>query len=81
MRNIFRSAKPRNNMIFSVVRDAQARESLEVLEKILDCSQAQGEGHCVHPAHRFRYRGAPGSLIAQKAGAPPGIFSRLSPAN
>ena len=44
MRNLFRSAKPRNNIIFSVVGDAQARESLDVLEKILDCSQDRGKG-------------------------------------
>ncbi len=44
MRNIFRAAQPRNNMIFSVVTDAQAAEALQVLDKILDCAHAQGKG-------------------------------------
>jgi nitrogen regulatory protein P-II 1 len=44
MRNLFRSSKPRNNIIFSVIGDAQARESLEVLDKILGCSHGKGKG-------------------------------------
>jgi nitrogen regulatory protein P-II 1 len=44
MRNIFRAAKPRNNMIFSVVDDGQAAESLLVMEKILGCSHEKGKG-------------------------------------
>ncbi len=44
MRNLFTSAKPRNNIIFSVIDDKQARESLGVLEKILGCSQETGKG-------------------------------------
>jgi nitrogen regulatory protein P-II 1 len=44
MRNVFRSAKPRNNLIFSVISDAQAAETLEVLDKILDCSHDKGCG-------------------------------------
>jgi nitrogen regulatory protein P-II 1 len=44
MRNIFRAAKPRNNMIFSVITDAQAAEALEVLDKILGCSRGKGMG-------------------------------------
>jgi len=44
MRNLFRSAKPRNNIVFSVIGDTQARESLDVLEKILGCSQERGKG-------------------------------------
>lgn len=44
MRSIFRSARPRNNIIFSVIDDRQARESLDVLEKILACSAAKGKG-------------------------------------
>ena len=44
MRNIFRAAKPRNNMIFSVITDAQAAETMDVLEKILDCSNEKGRG-------------------------------------
>lgn len=44
MRNIFRAAKPRNNMIFSVITDAQAAETMNVLEKILDCSHEKGRG-------------------------------------
>ena len=42
MRNLFRSAKPRNNIVFSVVNEAQAAESLGVLDKILDCSHEKG---------------------------------------
>ena len=44
MRNLFRSAKPRNNIIFSVIREAQALECMEVLEKILDCQHDKGKG-------------------------------------
>jgi nitrogen regulatory protein P-II 1 len=44
MRNIFRAAKPRNNMIFSVITDGQASESLHVLDKILECSHGKGKG-------------------------------------
>ncbi len=44
MRNLFRSAKPRNNIVFSVVSDAQASEGMEVLEKILGCSHEKGKG-------------------------------------
>lgn len=44
MRSLFSSAKPRNNIIFSVIGDSQARESLDVLEKILSCSRDKGKG-------------------------------------
>jgi len=44
MRNVFRSAKPRNNLIFSVITDAQAAETIDVLAKILDCSRDRGKG-------------------------------------
>jgi nitrogen regulatory protein P-II 1 len=44
MRSIFRSSKPRNNMIFSVINDNQAAEAMEVLDKILGCSQDKGSG-------------------------------------
>jgi nitrogen regulatory protein P-II 1 len=44
MRNIFRAAKPRNNMIFSVVTDPQAADAMHVLETILDCGHARGKG-------------------------------------
>ncbi len=44
MRNVFRSARSRNNMIFSVVSDAQAAETLTVMEKVLDCSHGKGRG-------------------------------------
>ena len=43
MRNIFKAAKPRNNMVFSVIDDGQAQETLLVLDKILGCS-TQGKG-------------------------------------
>jgi nitrogen regulatory protein P-II 1 len=44
MRNIFRAAKPRNNMIFSVINDSQAAETMQVLDKILACSHGRGDG-------------------------------------
>ena len=44
MRSLFKTAKPRNNIIFSVIGNSQARESLDVLEKILSCSQDKGKG-------------------------------------
>lgn len=44
MRSLFRAARPRNNMIFSVVDDSQAPEVLEVLDKILDCAHGKGRG-------------------------------------
>jgi len=44
MRSLFRAARPRNNMIFSVVDDSQAAEVMEVLEKILDCAHGKGRG-------------------------------------
>ncbi|MGA2379809.1 MAG: P-II family nitrogen regulator [Spirochaetia bacterium] len=44
MRSLFRAARPRNNMIFSVVDDSQAPEVLDVLDKILDCAHGKGRG-------------------------------------
>jgi nitrogen regulatory protein P-II 1 len=44
MRSLFRGAQPRNNMIFSVVDDAQAPEVMDILSKILDCSGRRGTG-------------------------------------
>jgi nitrogen regulatory protein P-II 1 len=44
MRNTFRSAKSRNHMIFSVIGDAQAAESLDVMAKILECSGGRPKG-------------------------------------
>jgi len=44
MRSIFRSARPRNNVIFSVVEDSQAPEVMEVLSKILDSAHGRGRG-------------------------------------
>jgi nitrogen regulatory protein PII len=44
MRNLFRSARPRNNVIFSVLEEGQSTEVLEVLSKILDCAQGRGSG-------------------------------------
>jgi nitrogen regulatory protein P-II 1 len=38
MRSLFRSAKPRNNIIFSVIRDTQADETMDMLAKILGCN-------------------------------------------
>jgi nitrogen regulatory protein PII len=44
MRNVFRAARSRNNMVFSAISDAQAVEALAVMDKILDCSQGRGKG-------------------------------------
>jgi nitrogen regulatory protein PII len=44
MRNIFRAAKPRNNMIFSVIKDGQVAETMQVLDTILACSQEKKRG-------------------------------------
>jgi nitrogen regulatory protein P-II 1 len=44
MRNLFRGSKPRNNMVFSVIRDEQAVEALQVLDKIMGCSGGHGLG-------------------------------------
>ena len=44
MRNLFRSAKPHNNIIFSVIRSSQAAETMDVLNKILGCSTGRGAG-------------------------------------
>jgi nitrogen regulatory protein P-II 1 len=44
MRSLFRSAKPRNNTIFSAIRDTQVDETMEMLGKILGCSgEAKGK--------------------------------------
>jgi nitrogen regulatory protein P-II 1 len=42
MRSIFRSAKPHNNTIFSVIRDEQADETLQMLAKTL-CAAEKGK--------------------------------------
>lgn len=48
LRSLFRSAKPRNNMLFSVIRDEQADEVLGVLAKILDCEKGKrGSGFAI----------------------------------
>jgi len=44
MRNIFRGAKARNNIIFSVIPASQAAETMKVLDKILGCSRGKGDG-------------------------------------
>jgi nitrogen regulatory protein PII len=44
MRSLFRSAHPRNHMIFSVVDDALAAEVMQVLDTILDCAHGKGRG-------------------------------------
>jgi nitrogen regulatory protein P-II 1 len=41
IRSMFRTARPRNNMVFSVVKDEQVEESLGVVEKVLG---GQGAG-------------------------------------
>ncbi len=44
MRSLFRSARPRNKVIFSAVDDSQTSEVMEVLSKILDCAHERGSG-------------------------------------
>ncbi|HUI71623.1 MAG TPA: P-II family nitrogen regulator [Spirochaetia bacterium] len=44
VRDVFRSARPRNKIIFSVTTDSQAREVVDVLEKILGCAHEKGKG-------------------------------------
>ncbi len=44
MRSVFRSAKPRNNMIFSVISDGQAAETMQILGTILECSHERSKG-------------------------------------
>jgi len=44
MRSMFSAARPRNNMVFSVIGDGQARECLEVLDRIIGCSREKGRG-------------------------------------
>jgi len=44
MRNVFRAAKPHNNMIFSAIPDERAAETLEILATILDCADGHGKG-------------------------------------
>ena len=44
MRETFRSSKPHNKMIFSVIGDSQATETLAMLENILACSQETHKG-------------------------------------
>jgi hypothetical protein len=51
MRSLFRSSRPRNNTVFSVIRDDQVEESIAVVQKILG---AQGAGCAfVLPVERF----------------------------
>jgi nitrogen regulatory protein PII len=44
MKDTFRSSKPHNNVILSVIGDTQATETLSMLEKILACSQEKHKG-------------------------------------
>jgi nitrogen regulatory protein P-II 1 len=44
VRSIFGSARPRNKVVISAIADNQAREGMEVLEKILGCSHEKGKG-------------------------------------
>ena len=43
MRSLFRSAKPRNNTIFSLIREAQVDETMDVLKKTLGCGGEKGK--------------------------------------
>jgi hypothetical protein len=47
MRSLFRAARPRNNVIFSVVDDSQVPDVMEVLSKILGCDHGAGAGIAV----------------------------------
>ena len=45
LRSLFRGAKPRNNMLFSVIRDDQVEEAMDILGKILGCVRGErGKG-------------------------------------
>jgi nitrogen regulatory protein P-II 1 len=45
LRSLFRGAKPRNNMLFSVIRDEQAEEAMDILGRILGCVHGErGKG-------------------------------------
>jgi nitrogen regulatory protein PII len=44
MRSLFRTARARNNVIFSVVEDSLAIEVMEILSKILDCGHGSRSG-------------------------------------
>ena len=44
MRSMFSAARPRNNMVLSVIADGNARECLEVLDRIIGCSREKGRG-------------------------------------
>jgi nitrogen regulatory protein P-II 1 len=44
MKDTFRSSQPHNKMIFSVISDNQAPETLVMLETILACSQQKHKG-------------------------------------
>jgi nitrogen regulatory protein P-II 1 len=48
LRSRFRGAKPRNNMLFSVIRDEQVGEAMDMLDRILGCTAGQrGKGLAV----------------------------------
>ena len=44
MRETFRSSKPHNKVIFSVIGDRQAADTLAMLDNILACSQQKHKG-------------------------------------
>jgi nitrogen regulatory protein PII len=44
MRSLFRSAKPRNNTVFSVIRDGQVEETMAMLDKILGARPGSPQG-------------------------------------
>jgi nitrogen regulatory protein PII len=41
LRGLFRGAKPKNHMLFSVIQDVQADEALDMLSRILGCIGGQ----------------------------------------
>ncbi len=48
LRGLFRGAKPRNHMLFSVIKDGQTDEVLGILAKILDCAAGKrGSGFAI----------------------------------
>jgi nitrogen regulatory protein P-II 1 len=55
LRSIFRGARPRNNMLFSIIRDEQVEEVMDILGRIMGCSAGQrGKGLAiVLPVERF----------------------------
>jgi len=44
LRFLFHGAKPQNKTLFSAIRDEQAEETMQILEKVLHCEEESGRG-------------------------------------